>query len=57
MDDVSSPNDLDLLIPLDNTFRDTASGNSLSAPTRELNIENLKDRRLARDTFLIFGWE
>ena len=57
VDDLSSPNHLGFLVLLDNAFRHTASGNSLGAPTREFYVEDLKDRCLARDTLLVFGWE
>jgi hypothetical protein len=57
VDDLPVPNNLDFLALLNNTFRDAATGDRFCAPTSELNIEDLKNRCLARDAFLVNGWE
>lgn len=53
MDNLPVPNDLDFLTLLNDTFRDAATGDSFSASTSELYIEDLKDGCLARDTLLV----
>jgi hypothetical protein len=57
VDDLPVPNNLDFLALLNDTFRDAAASDRFCAPTSELNIEDLKNGCLARDAFLVNGWE
>lgn len=57
MNHLPVPNDLGLFALLNDALCDAAAGDSFGASTGELYLENLKDRRIARDMFLINGWE
>jgi len=57
VNDLPIPDNLGFFALVNDTFRDTAAGDSFSPSTREFYIEDLKDRCFARYPFLILGRE
>ena len=57
MDNLFVSDNLYFFAFLNNTFRDAASSDCLTASSRELNVEYLKNRCFPRDAFLVDGWK